>query len=1764
MEDLDAPAEPAPAPAIRLRRRVDWSIILILAIVLAVGAYLRFTGLNWDQNRHQHPDERFITMTAEDIRPVESLAEYFDTENSTLNPLKMGSYTYGMLPLFLVRSVAERLDMTHYDKVVLVGRALSGVFDLAAVWLLYLLGLKLYNRRVGLLAAALAAAAVLPIQLSHYLAVDSFSTVFIIGAFLLALKAVPIHIPDQRPRWAGLPWFALFGLAVGMAMACKVNTAPVFGLIGIAGGAHLVTVWKKPAERKSAIKVILVGWVLALLTTALAFRIFQPYAFAGPGFFGLQLNQRWINVISEVTNQVAGKSEWPPNHHWTQRGVTYAWMNMVVWGLGLPLGLAAWAGWGWAGWRIWKGDWRRHLLPFIWVGAYFLWQNVQFWRYMRYFIPIYPIIILLGAWALLELFERTRQQRARLMELVRQGALRLVDLRPLWPGILSTLALAVVVGGTYLYAFVFIRIYQEPITRITASRWMVENIPAPVNVIASTASGDVQYPISVQLNRALNNGEQGRESFTAKYGGVTEKISMPYPSLTSADIHLWLRKGTGSGEIISEGHLVLPASSSSGEQLIDMREAQLEAGETYNLRAVVYTSGSFITTGAVLRSEKDDAPAVALNLDLDAGEKHYIDRSIIFKPVEDVQINRLVIADLQSVPASGETTIQVKLSSDKDGYDVLGEAARSVDLLGEAGGNPIEFSFPPANLSRGATYYVTYKILSGGPLVLEGGSFALETSWDDALPLGVDGYSPLGGMYDPLNLELYEPDSQAKLERMASILDKVDYLVLPSNRAYDAMPRLPLRYPLTLRYYQALFNCVCSGDAMEARANGLQPPYKSPLGFELAAAFEHPFNFGLFKVSDLSADEAFTVYDHPKVMIFKKSADYSSENVRAILGSVDLTQIIDQGPMAFTDMPTGLRLPADRLAAQKSGGTWSKLFDRQSLLNRNQALGAAAWYLLIAVIGWLAFPILFSIFPGLKDRGYGLARLAGLLFIAWLAWVLASLKLAAFSSLMLWACFAILALIGYYFAARHWGELKAHLRANWRSLLGVEALFLALFIAGVLVRLGNPDLWNPWLGGEKPMDFAFFNAVLKSVYFPPEHPWFAGNYINYYYYGYVVAAVPTRLLGILPSIAFNLILPAWFAFTGAGIFSAAFNLVSGRQTSGPAAAAESIPWRGWRKFLPGKAAAAGLAAVGLMLLLGNLYQVRQLYKYLPEVAGQPVDTSTSSGRLTAALSGAGKVLSGEAELPGDKGRWYFGPSRPILHDGPDTPIAEFPLFTFLYGDLHPHLLAMPVMLAALGWILAWLFRPGGKQPWQERAAFWLAGGLIIGMLKPAHTWDYPTLLALACAALVWDGLRRQTGWSRQGIVLLLARPAALAFLSILLYQPFNQWFGTAYSSLEIWKGARTPLGDYLTVHGIFLFVMVSYLMLLSAPRLQAGWQKVKEAPLKSLFSMRWDSVLLIIAVLVAAGGLWLAKYQVMVIGVPLLAWLALLIFKKGRSLDEIIILALFAAGLGATLIVEIVVLKGDVGRSNMLFRYYNQAWAFFSLASAGALAALFGKMRNWRLAGRIAWMVPLALLAAGGLLYPITAVPMKIADRWPGIANPPHTLDGAAFMLGEAGQSMDAVSKPAVYDDEGRQINLASDYAGIKFLQENAVGTPVIVEGQTVEYRWGSRYSIYTGLPTVVGWSWHVRQHNSILPGSLVEKRIQEVVNFYSTPDVEAAMIFLNRYDVQYIVVGDLERGYYPLEGLDKFPRMVESGLLLEAFSQNTGSSQLTIYQMVE
>ncbi|MBC7256336.1 MAG: glycosyltransferase family 39 protein, partial [Chloroflexi bacterium] len=153
---------------------------LLLAIILIVAGVFRFTGLNWDEGQHLHPDERFLTMVENSLQWPKSWGEYWDTAINPLNPNNhnFGSYVYGLFPVVLTKFMGEMLGMTGYGAVYLVGRALSGVMDLLSILVVFLLGRRLYNARVGLVGALLGALTVLTIQQSHFFTVDNFTMFF--------------------------------------------------------------------------------------------------------------------------------------------------------------------------------------------------------------------------------------------------------------------------------------------------------------------------------------------------------------------------------------------------------------------------------------------------------------------------------------------------------------------------------------------------------------------------------------------------------------------------------------------------------------------------------------------------------------------------------------------------------------------------------------------------------------------------------------------------------------------------------------------------------------------------------------------------------------------------------------------------------------------------------------------------------------------------------------------------------------------------------------------------------------------------------------------------------------------------------------------------------------------------------------------------------------------------------------------------------------------------------------------------------------------------------------------------------------------------------------------------------------------------------------------------------------------------------------------------------------------------------------------------
>jgi YYY domain-containing protein len=1638
-----------------IRRREELVSLALIAILL-VGGALRFYNVNWDKDTyHIHPDERNTAMVLVrlqwpssveqdgldqwldcrydlgancdqiQIHWLDALKTYFDTSHSTLNPTNVGgTYFYGTFPLFLTKFVATVGDivqlgqaqmspdpaaylashgrLTDYNHVHLVGRVLSGLFDLGTVLLLFFLARRLFDWRVGLLASFLLAFTVLNIQGSHYFTVDTFLTFFVTLTLWFTVDVA------EGKGWGA---FTALGASMGFTLACKVS---VFLLAAVVGLGVWMGWRRRINEGQTSGRAMwrsAGGLVLSVFVALAIFRVAQPYAWAGPNYtawdtipepWGQRLqifqkmpepiravimpNPEWIGDIVEAGAQQTGAADMPWGRQWTER-TPWLWplQNMVLWTLGVPLGVAGWLGAGLIAFLLIRRWWRRRgrervwesgnsgirgpgpravvVLPLAWVVLTFAWQGMQYVKSVRYFMPIHPFLAAFAGYLVVRGWDWARQRQ----------------LRRLWARIGAGVVAGFVAVGTLLWAFAFIQIYTEPITRVQASRWIYENVE-------------------------------------------------------------------------------------------------------------------------------------------------------------------------------------------------------------------------------------------------EGSAIANEV-FDDPLPFNLDGHAAFGsGMYRGLDLTLYDEDTPEKLDKLLDNLDQADYLVMSSGRLWQSIPRLPMRYPMTTRYYQLLF--------------------AGQLGFEKVAEFHsYPRLFGI-EFNDTWAEEQFTVYDHPKVLIYHKTAAYDREQVKAMLSDginwdtiphwlnpKDVPKWKREQAKLASEQSQGqiiqvakndLMLTPDQQQVQEQGGTWASIFNVNSLPNQ---LPTLSWLVLVGILGLATLPLTIGVFHRLPDRGYILARPVGVLLLAWMSWILTNVTPLHYTRGTILLAFGLIAgvSLGTLLLPGQRRRLLDLWRTQKRLILVSEGLFLAFFVLFWFIRWGNPDLWHPWKGGEKPMDFAYLNAVIKSTEFPPYDPWFAGGYLNYYYFGQVMVGTLIKLIGIVPSVAYNLTIPLWFAMTAMGAFSVTYNLVAGRQGDKSSSGPEDVGRDDTSTSgLEGGGRVAdpphnmmwpilfGLLGALFVTVLGNLGEVHLLLLKL----GQGVmDTFQSTipglAGLVKVVIGSFEVIFGGRALPIGLDEWYWNASRAIPAGPGESVITEFPFFTFLYADLHAHLIAMPLTFISLSAALAVVKGAGARirGAGVSRNSWWrglpavlallFVWALTIGAMRTTNTWDVPPHLLIALGALsIAAFAQRQPGWS--GLLRMVWSVAwKLILLAVLawsvLFWPFWASYGSYYNSIAVWNGTRTPLWAYLVVHGLFLFAIVSYLLarafghrdgqrpdpmlrrVFLSLRYRDRSQRLEEAArvtgARRLPVGRWVWVaagLFVVLELfflvpglvsftradptaVQSGNYAYRGSAVLALGLPIGILGLLLLFRTRISPTERLWSLLVLLGLGMTLGVEVVVLQGDIGRMNTVFKFYVQTWLIWGVAAAAALGWLVPRVQHWA-QGRRLWMGALGILVLFAALYPPLAASAKIRDRFDPSAGP--GLDGWAYM------------ETSVYSDpqDGSQpYELKWDLEAIHWLLDNVVGSPVILEGQTTEYRWGSRYSINTGLPTVVGWNWHQRQQRAAGGNQEVLTRVDDVRAMYNTPSSSQVQQMLRQYHVRYVIVGPLERLYYDPMGLAKFDRMVTEGSLRVAYSND----QVTIYEVL-
>ena len=846
------------------------------------------------------------------------------------------------------------------------------------------------------------------------------------------------------------------------------------------------------------------------------------------------------------------------------------------------------------------------------------------------------------------------------------------------------------------------------------------------------------------------------------------------------------------------------------------------------------------------------------------------------------------------------------------------------------------------------------------------------------------------------------------------------------------------------------------------------------------------------------------------------------------------------------------------------------------------------WWSAAQLVGLIAFPLTFALFHRLPDRGYTFSKPLGLVLLGYFLWMGATLGVFPNSRGSVILILLALALAAVIVAGRRRDELRDFVRERWPYILFIEGLFAVALIVPAYIRSYIAEIANV----EKPMDFAFLNAILRADQFPPQDPWLAGHAVPLYHFGHIMVASLTELTGLRSSVTLNLGVALIGAMAAIAVFGLVYNLliVRGR---------------------PGSAIVFGLVAVGLLLILANIEGMFELlsrygigsrgFYGLVGIDGLngPVDCKTT---------------------PGDCTEWY--PTQ-WWYWWRATRIAtqwdwrEFPFFTFMLGELHAHLLSIPFVLTAMGIALNTLRcqEPLAAQVWPgvpaelrrlrdrfngtpaggsagliltsvtsapprlasatagstldlaasawEGLTFWaayparfIAISILLGALGFINLWDLPTFWALMVAMA---GVRNYLSEGRLNTTV-VGQTAGFAMppliLSLLLYLPFyvhsfNPW-GThpvgggilpiQLASIKGWPPIETMATR--PQHFLYMWLTILWPTVSFAVAALGPWREHKGIFWWALLPAFVPFGLWLLLVTVHQGPSGLVDEAQLrgpwwITLAFLLAAISVAVLSFGRFLtarakeDEGQQSLLFALAVGGIAIIillgtELYWVQDPVGvRSNTVFRLNYQSWIMLSVSGAFGLHYIVSRWKPMDVLAttpRLLWVTLTFAIIGAGLVYPVIATP----NRTFGFRTHQY-LDGLTALR--------PVSPP--------------EYEAIRWLSDNVKGTPIILEAVGGDYSDYGRVSSRTGLPTLLGWPDHEYRWRASL--EVQGTRKQDVEQAYKTTSADEARDILEKYGVEYVYVGRLEKEAYGEAGLAKFASFMEVAY------QNEG---VTIYRL--
>ncbi|MDP7577959.1 MAG: DUF2298 domain-containing protein [SAR202 cluster bacterium] len=756
------------------------------------------------------------------------------------------------------------------------------------------------------------------------------------------------------------------------------------------------------------------------------------------------------------------------------------------------------------------------------------------------------------------------------------------------------------------------------------------------------------------------------------------------------------------------------------------------------------------------------------------------------------------------------------------------------------------------------------------------------------------------------------------------------------------------------------------------------------------------------------------------------------------------------------------------------------------------------WLISIEAFGLAAFPLAYYLFPNLSDRGFSVSKPLGILLICYFSWILSVLRLVPSNGTTIALLFLSLATLSAVFFWKHRKGFQRLWEFERNSLIISEVVYLVVVVFWLIYRSHDPAINHT----EQPMDFMYLNASIQTDIGTPEDPWLRGEPISYYYFGYWMYGAIAKFTGIASQISFNLALAVIPAMSAVGAFGLVYNMVR----------AESRRFR--------RAIGAGILAAVLLTSIANLEGVLEF--------GHANGIGSASFYEWVGIDGLEKP---ESEMTQswrpNEFWWWWRASRVIgMKDAEHTldyTITEFPFFSFMLGDMHPHVMSIPLVLLFLA--ACYNYLRSQMINWRRVSIRTITEvgflGLALGGLGFTNMWDFPVFAAIfiSVAALrsyaEHGPLLRSIGYEILPVLFLVL---GVALFSI---SPYLMNFSSQVSGIGPVIMASSRPFHILIFWGLFLCVIVPFILSeFCRTKVDNDWATLLWISMVVGFGPFAGWVFLQAGRGGTVGEMATKLFHVMPfaliisIAVYTLLWLTK---KSTSSSGKIFALGLSISGLLLIMGPDLFYVDDSFGgaseRMNTVFKLYYQAWIILAIASGFIMYYWVNYRESLTGTSRLlttAWGIAFVFLLMGSSYYPPAAAASKS-----NLFGNNRTLDGLTH-LGPTG----------------------SEYQAIMFLKKEADSNSAVLEAVGRDYSQFGRISGSTGIPTVLGWPGHEIQWRG--SNELFDDRELMVQRIYQTLNVAEAKNLLNMYAVDYVYVGAREREAYGTEGLGKFPGFMD------------------------